>query len=175
MEKDLKDLLVMFKTEQDYAERKNQIILVVLGILATVFANIIDRISIVHLWVLVAAFVSIGFMIFCGFFPHGKIIKSFTNIFCKLLKKYFKKPKEKDSNYLNFFNWRNFELTKTVDETEKAMLFFKIPINEVNKNLCQQLLVTSKIIYLKYLYFKLTCCLIGIWVIVIVFVFVFVK
>jgi len=49
MEKDLKDLLVMFKTEQDYAERKNQIILVVLGILATVFATIIDKISMIHL------------------------------------------------------------------------------------------------------------------------------
>ncbi|MCL8209553.1 hypothetical protein [Spiroplasma attinicola] len=175
MEKDLKDLLVMFKTEQDYAERKNQIILVVLGILATVFATIIDKISMIHLWVLIAGFISVGFIIFCGFLPQGIIVKPFSNIFYKLIKKYSQKYKEKDNNYINFLNWKNFELTKNLDETEKAMIFFKIPINEKNKNICQQLLITSKIIYLKYFYFKLTCCLIFIWIIVIILVFVFVK
>lgn len=170
-ENDLKELLIMFKKEQDYAERKNQIIFVVLGILATIFATIIDKVSTIQLYVLIAAFISIALIVLGGFFPQGRFVKTFYSIVPKFMKQHSKKKNKGSNNYLNYINWKNFEVTKKNDETKKAMNFFKIPINEKNINICEQILITSKIIYLKYKYFQWACVLIGVWTIVVILVF----
>lgn len=168
---ELKEVLFMFKREQDYAERKNQIIFIVLSILTSVAAAFISKISNMELWILLAAFISIAFTVLGGFFPQGTIIKPVSKTVYWLMKKHCKKYKKKDDNYLNYANWKNFELTDDINELEEAMDFFNIPINKDNKNICQQMLVTSKIIYLKYLYFQFACILMAVWSLILILVF----
>lgn len=171
MEKDLKELLIMFKTEQDYAERKNQIIFALLAIMISIFAGFINKLSIVQLASLAFIFLFIIFTALSSFFPQGKEMKPFSWIINWLMNRYAKKYKKKDDNYLNYANWKNFELGELLE----AMEFFSIPINKINQNTCEQILVTSKLIYLKYLYFQYLCILLSLGVLIIILVLVFTK
>lgn len=171
MEKDLKELLIMFKTEQDYAERKNQIIFALLAIMISIFAGFINKLSIVQLGSLAFIFLFIIFTALSSFFPQGKVIKPFSRIINWLMLRHAKKYKKKDDNYLNYANWKNFELEELIE----AMEFFKIPINKINQNTCEQILVTSRLIYLKYLYFQYLCILLSLGVLIIILVLVFTR
>lgn len=168
MEKDLKEILIMFKTEQDYAQRKNQIIFALLAIIISIFAGFFNKLSITQLTTLAFIFF---FTVLSSFFPQGKVIKPFSCVINWLMIQHEKKDKKKNDNYFNYANWKNFEL----GELLAAMEFFKIPINKINQNICEQILVTSRLIYLKYLYFQYLCILLSLGMLLTILILEFIK
>jgi|GEM_PF-7052806 len=95
----LKEILFMFKREQEYAERKNQVIFVVLGIMLTVtsiFSKKMPLSFLPYFYIMLCFTLIINLL---SFFPQSNQIR-LKLFFTREIKK--RKPKKIKNNKFNF-------------------------------------------------------------------------